>query len=72
MWKELWHEHRGGTLGLAGGLLLGFIYLFVGFWDMLMFAFIVFLTFLVGKYYDRLDAFLQLLLERYRDRHRGR
>lgn len=38
------------------GIVLGFIYLFVGFWDMLMFGFIVYLGFYVGLKMDRRET----------------
>jgi uncharacterized membrane protein len=53
MWKELWDRHRGATLGMACGIFLGFIYLFFGFWDMLIFAFISFLGYYFGARADR-------------------
>ncbi|WP_248925307.1 DUF2273 domain-containing protein [Paenibacillus hamazuiensis] len=53
MWKQLWEHHRGVVLGVAGGIGLGFIYLFFGFWDMLIFAFIVFLGYYFGVKADR-------------------
>ncbi|WP_166239165.1 DUF2273 domain-containing protein [Paenibacillus turpanensis] len=47
MWKELWERHRGKTTGTAAGMFFGFIYLIWGFWDMLVFAFLM----LVGYYF---------------------
>lgn len=50
MWNELWERYRGRLIGLAAGLFLGIIYLFSGFWDMLIVAFIMTVcTYLGGK-----------------------
>ncbi|MVP00154.1 MULTISPECIES: DUF2273 domain-containing protein [Paenibacillus] len=53
MLKRLWQEHPGTIAGAAGGLLLGLVYLIAGFWDMLIFAFIVFLGYYIGKKLDQ-------------------
>lgn len=53
MWKEMWQNHRGKLIGAASGVFLGFIYLFFGFWDMLIFAFIAFIGYYVGSKLDR-------------------
>ena len=71
MWSSLWEEHRASLLGLAGGLLLGFIFLFTGFWNMLVFAFIVFVSFLVGRYYKELEVIVQELVQRILQRIRS-
>lgn len=52
VWKDLWENHRGKLLGGAYGFFLGFLYLTVGFWDMLIFAFIVFIGYYMGKKLD--------------------
>ena len=48
MWNELWESHRGKLIGVAAGVFFGFIYLFFGFWDMLIFGFIVLLGIISG------------------------
>jgi len=53
MWKKLWQEHPGTITGGGSGLVLGLVYLFFGFWNMLIFAFIVFLGYYIGKKVDR-------------------
>lgn len=58
MWKYLWDHHRGTTIGTAFGFFLGFVYLIVGFWDMLIFAFIVFIGYYMGKKLDRGERLL--------------
>lgn len=52
-WKELWDHHQGACIGTLSGIVLGFLYLIVGFWDMLIFAFIVFIGYYMGKKLDR-------------------
>lgn len=70
MWKELWQEHRGAMIGVMAGLLLGFVYLLAGFWHMLMFAAIVFISFLIGKHYQLTGEYVNELAERLIDRFR--
>jgi hypothetical protein len=70
MWKQLWDEQRGSVVGLGSGLLLGFIYLFAGFWNMLVFAFIVAIAYVAGKHYATLELFLQEWTQRLMDRFR--
>ncbi|MFD0694993.1 DUF2273 domain-containing protein [Paenibacillus sp. GCM10027628] len=60
MWNELWEQHRGKVIGVAAGIFFGFIYLFFGFWDMLIFAFIVLVGFYVGYKLDRKENFVLL------------
>lgn len=56
-WKALFRafsgERKGFAFGLAAGLFLGFLYLIVGFWEMLLFAIIVGVALFVGNAYDR-------------------
>ncbi|UJF31253.1 DUF2273 domain-containing protein [Paenibacillus hexagrammi] len=60
MWNELWEQHRGKTVGAGLGVFFGFIYLFFGFWDMLIFACIVLLGLYVGNKLDRRENFAVL------------
>jgi uncharacterized membrane protein len=60
MWNELWDQHRGKVVGVGTGVFLGFIYLFFGFWDMLIFTFIVTVGFYVGGKLDRKERLFQL------------
>lgn len=52
MWNELWNRHRGRLIGVASGLFLGIIYLFFGFWDMLIVAFLVMVCAYAGGRFD--------------------
>ncbi|MFC0214208.1 DUF2273 domain-containing protein [Paenibacillus chartarius] len=60
MWSELWERHRGKTIGAGAGIVLGFIYLFFGFWDMLIFAFISFVGYYIGKKVDNREELFPL------------
>jgi len=57
MWKTLWStlrgEYGGRVTGFVFGVVLAVLYLFVGFWDMLIFAFIVYVGYYVGSRIDR-------------------
>lgn len=52
MWKQLWETYGGRAAGVAAGLFFGFLYMFVGFWNMLFFALLVWIGYLVGKHKD--------------------
>lgn len=58
MWKELWEHHRAKTVGVIVGLILAVIYLIFGFWDMLVFGFIILVGFYVGQ---KIDAGEQII-----------
>ncbi|WP_438448812.1 DUF2273 domain-containing protein [Gorillibacterium sp. sgz5001074] len=72
MWMELWENHKGKILGTAFGFFLGLLYLTVGFWDMLIFAFIVFIGYYMGKKRDQgerlvhIEVLWRWLSERWR------
>lgn len=53
MWNELWEHHRGKLIGAIAGVFLGFLYLFFGFWDTLIFAFILVLGYYIGNKVDK-------------------
>ena len=71
MWNELWNEHRSSIVGISIGLLLGFIYLFSGFWNMLVFEFIVFVAYSIGKNYALIDGVLLEMVKRLMERFRS-
>lgn len=60
MWRELWNQllsqYRGPAIGLISGIVLGIIYLIAGFWDMLVFGFIVYLGYYVGLKLERREV----------------
>ena len=72
MWSDFWRRHRGECIGVACGFILGIVYLVSGFWDMLIFAFIVFVGFLIGRRLNRgelsidFERLWQWLTERWR------
>ncbi|QAY66244.1 DUF2273 domain-containing protein [Paenibacillus protaetiae] len=49
MWKEFWTSYGKRTIGAAIGLFFGIIYLFAGFWDMLMVGLLVAIGYWFGK-----------------------
>ncbi|WP_207910961.1 DUF2273 domain-containing protein [Paenibacillus albiflavus] len=49
LWTELWQSHRGKLLGVIGGIICGILYLIVGFWDTMIFAFIVTVGYYIGS-----------------------
>jgi uncharacterized membrane protein len=52
MWSEWLSKHKGKIAGAAAGIFFGFIYLICGLWDMLIFAFIVYIGYYIGKRSD--------------------
>ncbi|GIP32273.1 DUF2273 domain-containing protein [Paenibacillus sp. J2TS4] len=72
MFKQMLESRPGTVIGTLCGVILGILYLIVGFWDTLIFAFIVFIGYYVGKKIDfkefRLQAenLWQWLSERWR------
>jgi uncharacterized membrane protein len=52
MWNEWLTNHKGKTIGVIIGIFFGFIYLIWGLWDMLIFAFIVYIGYYIGKRLD--------------------
>lgn len=54
--KQLWEKYPATVIGTAAGFFLGIVYLIFGFWDMLIFAFIVFIGYYVGKKTDLLEG----------------
>lgn len=53
MWNEIWEQHRGKLIGAIAGLFFGILYLIVGFWDTLIFAFIVVVGYYIGSKVDK-------------------
>jgi len=71
MWLQVWERYKGRITGTAAGFFLGMIYLICGFWDMLIFAFILFICYLLGRRADEhrewpsLQGVWQWLTERW-------
>ncbi|OXM88169.1 DUF2273 domain-containing protein [Paenibacillus rigui] len=61
LWEWLWEHHRGKTAGVAAGIPLGLIYLFFGFWRMLIFVLIVYTGYYIGRRIDRGEPALPIL-----------
>jgi uncharacterized membrane protein len=59
MWREIWGKHNGKLIGSACGAILGIVYLIAGFWDMLIFAFLVFIGYYVGRKLDRREPLFE-------------
>lgn len=52
MLSRIWESHGGRIVGVAAGIFLGFLYLVVGFWDMLFFALLMYIGYTLGKQRD--------------------
>jgi uncharacterized membrane protein len=52
VWKAIQGEYGGRLLGVLFGLFCGVLYLFAGFWDMLIFTVIVYIGFTIGRIID--------------------
>jgi uncharacterized membrane protein len=61
MWNEWFFMHKGKILGGAAGIFFGFLYLIWGFWDMLIFAFIVYIAYYIGKRMDHKEPVVEQL-----------
>jgi uncharacterized membrane protein len=59
--ERIWEAHRGKLTGLVIGLLLGLIYLFVGFWKTVGFGAFLLVGYLVGQQLDDRDGLKELL-----------
>lgn len=59
--QELWANHPGKTVGVGFGLLLGILFLLVGFWRMLVFALLVLAGYWIGRRIDRQEDMYGLL-----------
>ncbi|CAH1217887.1 MULTISPECIES: DUF2273 domain-containing protein [Paenibacillus] len=52
LWREIWDNYKGRILGIVGGIFFGFLYVWIGFWDMLFFALLVFVGYTLGRRSD--------------------
>ncbi|MDN8587914.1 hypothetical protein B2I21_23095 [Chryseobacterium mucoviscidosis] len=59
LWREIWDSHRGRITGIIAGIFFGFLYVWIGFWDMLFFALLVFIGYTLGRRSDsKLGSFI--------------
>lgn len=60
IWEILW-EHKGKLLGVAAGFLFGLIYLFVGFWNTIVFLVFIGTGFYIGRKLDQKEDLREVL-----------
>jgi len=63
MISRLIEEHPGMSIGISIGLVLGFIFLLVGFWKTIIFLAFVLIGLYIGKRFDRDESFKEILQE---------
>lgn len=63
MFSKLFEEHPGIIIGLAVGLLLGIIYLLVGFWKTIIFSAFIMIGLYLGKRFDANESIRDILEE---------
>lgn len=61
MMMELLWEHKGKLLGILAGFLFGLIYLFVGFWNTLVFLVFIGAGYYIGSKLDRKEDLREIL-----------
>ncbi|PTM58529.1 DUF2273 domain-containing protein [Desmospora activa] len=59
--ERIWDTHRGRLIGLVIGVVLGLIYLIVGFWKTVAFGMFVLVGFLIGQQWDDRDGLKEML-----------
>ena len=59
MWNKLWDDHKGKLLGSTAGLFLSMIYLFRGFWDAMVVGFMIFVSYYIGRKFDKQEPFIR-------------
>jgi uncharacterized membrane protein len=47
-----WSEHKGLVIGASSGVCLGIVYLFFGFWNMIVFLLIAMICSIIGYQFD--------------------
>ena len=63
MIARLLEEHPGMLIGIFIGLVLGFIFLLVGFWKTIIFLAFVLIGLYIGKRFDTDEKFKEILRE---------
>jgi uncharacterized membrane protein len=53
MWNQLWIQQKGTLIGACVGIFLGVIYLFFGFWKMIVFLCILSISTYIGAQTDK-------------------
>jgi uncharacterized membrane protein len=61
MFWELLREHIGKTMGIIGGLLFGLLYIWVGFFNMVVILTFVAVGFYFGRKYDNREDLMAVL-----------
>jgi uncharacterized membrane protein len=60
MWNEIREKHKGKVLGILCGIFLSIIYIISGFWDMVMCAFLLLLSYYFGNKSDMNEPWFDL------------
>jgi len=68
IFNEIWHNHRGKTVGAGAGLLFGILTAVLGFWEAFFVAFCIVLGYVVGKRADENSGFRRLLSRLFGER----
>jgi len=70
-WRELlsylWQNHRGALVGALTGLVVGLLFLVLGFWKTMLIIILVGLGYVIGGRYDQGDQFKNLLDRFFRE-----
>lgn len=59
--REIWENHRGKTIGVIFGLIIGLLLINFGFWKTLLLAIMVFIGYVVGNRIDQQDDFKEII-----------
>ncbi|GGD70068.1 DUF2273 domain-containing protein [Paenibacillus nasutitermitis] len=52
LWREIWISYGGRISGLVVAIVLGILYLTVGFWDMLFVGLLLWIGYTIGRMKD--------------------
>lgn len=59
--REVLENHKGKTIGVVLGLIVGFLLINFGFWKTLLLAIMVFIGYVVGNRIDQKDDFREII-----------